>query len=295
MESTCGFEGNSDLYGLGLRIGLYIQYVALVLANIRNYDAEEKEYKKSVVFLYLRGAVLVYVLANFISMLHATKHRCIYACEVVIWLLELLPQLMPAGRPRIKLLGDYRTSLSITDAILYLVIRAFILYQAYFWWRGVNVLPQLPCEEVVWVFVRARLRGFLKHFLRFLFLFWAIGVVFDLVRFLWVARKIGSKEVQPEKILCFKIPYDRWIKPISPISTFLTFVFSVAAIEMTIRWNGISGVDAVDSAGQLLPILVSSGSLLHVLFAEKEGDGETDTGNPQVLYAARTQRGRSFV
>jgi len=100
MEPTCGFEGNSDLYGLGLRIGLYIQYVALVLANIRNYDAEEKEYKKSVVFLYLRSAVLVYVLANFIGMLHATKHRCIYACEVVIWLLELLPQLMPAGRVR---------------------------------------------------------------------------------------------------------------------------------------------------------------------------------------------------
>ena len=221
-------------------------------------------------------------------------------------------------QPRIKLLGDYRTSLSITDAILYLIIRAFILYQAYFWWRGVNVLPQPPCEEVVWVFVRARLRGFLKHFLRVLFLIWAIGVVFDLVRFLWVACKTGksvwlstpvhppipstsntlesplsaagwicsyitfpgSKKVRSEKILCFKIPYDRWIKPISPTSTLLTFVFSVAAIEITIRWNGISGVDAVDSAGQLLPILVSSGSLLHVLFAQKEGAGKTDTGNP---------------
>ncbi|KAH6627665.1 hypothetical protein F5144DRAFT_576517 [Chaetomium tenue] len=270
MEPTCGFEGNSDLYGLGLRLGLYIQYVALVLANIRHYNTEEKANKKSEMFLFLRGAVLVYVLANFIGMVHATKHRCIYACEVVIWLLELLPQLMPAGRPRIKLFGSYKTSLSITDALLYLVVRAFILYQVYFWWRGVNVLPQSPCEEVVWVFVRAKLRGILKHFLRILFLIWTIGIVFDLLLFLGVASTIGSKKVQPDKILCFKIQYDQWIKPISPTSIFLTFVFSVAAIEMTIQWNGISGVYAVDSAGQLLPILVSSGSLLHVLFAQKE-------------------------
>lgn len=100
-------------------------------------------------------------------------------------------------QPRIKLFGFSKTtSLSIADAILYLVIRAFIMYQAYFWWRGLDVLPQPPCEEVVWVFIRARLRGVLKHFLRVLFLIWAIGVVFDMLCFLWVARKIGKSVLQ---------------------------------------------------------------------------------------------------
>jgi hypothetical protein len=45
----------------------------------------------------------------------------------------------------------------------------------------------------------------------------------------------------------------------------LVFIFSVAAVEMTIRLNNISGVDQFDSAGQLIALLVSLALLVHVV------------------------------
>ncbi|AEO54521.1 hypothetical protein MYCTH_2297171 [Thermothelomyces thermophilus ATCC 42464] len=33
-ESTCGFEGNSDIYGLGIRVGIYLQWLAAIAAEM---------------------------------------------------------------------------------------------------------------------------------------------------------------------------------------------------------------------------------------------------------------------
>jgi hypothetical protein len=101
QQSVCTFEGNNDLYGVGLRSGLYVQYVALALGNYLGQDPrsqrDEGEDKKSVIY-YLRGVALIYVLAHFIAMLHANRNRCIRDVEVIIMLLELLPQLTPMVR-----------------------------------------------------------------------------------------------------------------------------------------------------------------------------------------------------
>ncbi len=37
-QTDCGFEGNPDLYGLGIRLGVYFQLIASLIAN--NYHSE---------------------------------------------------------------------------------------------------------------------------------------------------------------------------------------------------------------------------------------------------------------
>jgi hypothetical protein len=46
---------------------------------------------------------------------------------------------------------------------------------------------------------------------------------------------------------------------------------------MAIKWNGIQGVNSIASTGQLIPLLLSVGQLLHFLYegirrAVNEGD-----------------------
>lgn len=202
QQPACGFEGNSDLYGLGLRCGLYIQYVALTLANHLSQDAasEPLSEDKNSGLHYLRGVALVYVLANFIAMLHANRNRCVRDVEIVILLLELLPQLTPMVRPRPNLddlIGNYRQVSELHATVLFFVIRAFVLYQAYFWWRGIKVLPSTECDEFVWVFVRARLGGKLKVFCRVLFLFLSFGAVVDTIRFFRKSARDRESSVYP--------------------------------------------------------------------------------------------------
>jgi hypothetical protein len=105
QQPVCSFEGNKDLYGVGLRSGLYIQCVALARVNYSSQDPRFNRDKKSGIH-HLRGKALIYILANFIAMLHADRNRCVRDVEVVILLLELLPQLNPMVKvSRLLLLG----------------------------------------------------------------------------------------------------------------------------------------------------------------------------------------------
>jgi hypothetical protein len=45
-----------------------------------------------------------------------------------------------------------------------------------------------------------------------------------------------------------------------------TIPFTIAACEMAIKWNGIKGVNGVASTGQLIPLVLSIGQLLHFLY-----------------------------
>ncbi|KAK3300609.1 uncharacterized protein B0H64DRAFT_437766 [Chaetomium fimeti] len=201
QQPVCGFEGNNDLYGLGLRTGLYIQYVSLALANFLSQDprsnradvGEPNENKNSGIH-YLRGVALVYILANFIALLHANRNRCVRDVEVVILLLELLPQLTPMVRPRPELrdlIKHYPEVSELHATVLFFVVRAFIIYQAYFWWRGIKVLPSTPCEEYIWAFVQPRRlhSGTLKAIFRVLFTILSIGAFIDALRFFRKSRR----------------------------------------------------------------------------------------------------------
>lgn len=45
-----------------------------------------------------------------------------------------------------------------------------------------------------------------------------------------------------------------------------TIPFTIAACEMAIKWNGIKDVNSIGSTGQLIPLVLSIGQLLHFLY-----------------------------
>lgn len=45
-----------------------------------------------------------------------------------------------------------------------------------------------------------------------------------------------------------------------------TIPFTIAACEMAIKWNGIKEVNSIGTTGQLIPLVLSVGQLLHFLY-----------------------------
>jgi hypothetical protein len=74
-SSLCGFSGNSDIYGLGIRLGLYLQWLCstLALASLRKEISSMAE------------AYIVFSLALFIALLVLTfQQACTFTAEVII-------------------------------------------------------------------------------------------------------------------------------------------------------------------------------------------------------------------
>lgn len=49
--SSCGFEGNPDFYGLGIRVGIYLQWITAYLANHFLQEATDSSLETNTIFL----------------------------------------------------------------------------------------------------------------------------------------------------------------------------------------------------------------------------------------------------
>jgi hypothetical protein len=52
VDSECGFQGNPDLYGLGIRLGIYLQAIATILTNAFVSEAVSDYRDNNTIFLF---------------------------------------------------------------------------------------------------------------------------------------------------------------------------------------------------------------------------------------------------
>jgi hypothetical protein len=74
---TVGFEGNPDFYGVGIRIGVYLQWLSSLTANAFLPDQRRS----------MAGAYAAFSIALFIALLLLIfKHECAFTAEIIIML-----------------------------------------------------------------------------------------------------------------------------------------------------------------------------------------------------------------
>jgi hypothetical protein len=129
VSGGCGFVGNSDVYGLGVRLGVYLQWISTVLANV--YLPNERR--------GMVAASLAYSIAMFIALLVLVfDGSCLYMVEVIVLL-----YLLVGGVTSIA--GTYR---SFTDArntqlktgidLAWLFSSPSILFFSHWFWIGMS-------------------------------------------------------------------------------------------------------------------------------------------------------------
>jgi len=144
----CGFEGNADLYGLGIRLGIYFQWLSAQLCRVLH-----KEY-----VVELDRAYMIFLSAVFIALLVLTGDaNSTYDVEVLLLMYILIcgPFNFISGQ-----LGEYR-SIALVN-VEFLVVWPATVYSSWFWFSGrdARFLQQpVECGGYGFLFKKVSLRG----------------------------------------------------------------------------------------------------------------------------------------
>jgi len=146
----CGFEGNPDLYGIGVRIAFYLQIMSTVLISTDKFEIP-KTLTVNLWFQFALFITLIYTTATG-QLNDVEAYTCIY----------LLDALSILGSVVYRVLGS-SSEYSLASRSAHAVVKSAIVgYAVWFWWVGVFALHRPPCESVGFFFTRTQLQGWLR-------------------------------------------------------------------------------------------------------------------------------------
>lgn len=154
--TSCTIAGNSDFYGLGIRIGIYLQWVTAFLANHLLRESIDTSLEINTIFL----------LALFIATTIATVKDTVVTSELVVllhlcfgFLFSILSiwghrtgsQLARGGKIRFPLIGSFFRLVLVT------AVSAFGLW---FWFHGSQLHRRsLDCSDYTFLFTKLDVAG----------------------------------------------------------------------------------------------------------------------------------------
>lgn len=167
--SECNVDGNADLYGIGIRLGFYMQTFGLFLKLYLKRKEED----------HIDSNTIWFHIALLVALCYNSAHGSIYVGEVfvvtnilwiLIWAEGYLVSLFawtwvddvsimdvastPSESSFDKLIKEplLRKSLPLALALLLWSIMHF--YLAWFWWHGITHLPRAPCGDKAFFFFK---------------------------------------------------------------------------------------------------------------------------------------------
>ena len=159
LNTTCGFLGNSDVYGVGIRIGYYTQAMAVWFANF--FLLSEAAGLRAVNNLFLFAMLVV-------ALIYAFNARSTYAVEAFL----LLQVGLCLGFVSIMQSTRYSTRyLRISGERLIvrtIVINAWMLLHVCFWWAGLDAMLKTPCGTHACYLVETNLYGWMRVMMKVL-------------------------------------------------------------------------------------------------------------------------------
>lgn len=197
-ELTCGFEGNSDIYGMGIRLGIYMQWLAALIAELASpADVEAAQ-----------AATTSYQLAMFSGLVLVTQNRSLGVraleaflillfCFAGLWVGSVVPTARSfgvlsgmrrrldhvmhsnhdntttttspfGGRPATTDPGPTKTSApQLFRLLLACIVSAYGTWTLFV---GLDRLPRTACrDEVAFFFAPVSLFGWFRHMFRAFF------------------------------------------------------------------------------------------------------------------------------
>src|SRR5204863_8188 len=155
---TCGkFNGNPDLYGLGIRVGVYLQWFSTWLSISFEPESAQETHDVSSIFVF----------AIIIAIIQAAASGGIRPVEAFIMIQICFGSLSWSG-------------------VLWRTIIAGMVASCnlWLWYSGLQTLPSgESCDAFVFMFLRQKLRGSMVVFLRAMGIMYAV-VVYSLLYYL---------------------------------------------------------------------------------------------------------------
>ena len=145
-QNKCGFTGNSDLYGIGIRLGYYTQALSVWFANYFVFS-EARE---------LRSVNLLFLVALFIALIWLShQSQQTYAIEVFLLLRLLFATWYVGVLDRSRFSKKHGRKRIMRVVIRECALLGMLSYTVWFAWIGLDRMEKTPCGT--WIFFAAKL------------------------------------------------------------------------------------------------------------------------------------------
>ena len=274
----CGFEGNGDVYGIGIRIGLYTQWLSTLLTNwlLVNRSAS-----------HIRDVNTCFQLAMLIALLSLHRGETNpHAVDVYLIILQILGSTCTISSHATT--KSQWKSTSWGGLVRFGIYWAVAGYSTYYWFyalknaefqraNGVGCVDygflfakvQLEKSWFRWVHAGISVVALIMFTVLFGFLIWKHGGEFldQSVVGQYRAKKqakLGEAEGLLEEMTNGK-PSATTHK-YGPALCVVVLVLAVVAIEATVLFNGITGINDPFNTGQLIPLVTGVGGLVRTIY-----------------------------
>lgn len=247
----------ADLYGIGVRIGIYLQSIGMLVSLFQELG---KGYKLAI-SSNANGLLLAWTILM--------QRNAFSFCESYLILIEVSCFLLPGS----IIIVDFQTAANEIVGLIGLLLALCWLNAGALWLFTTHYsqLPQLGTSNVGWMFARVRLDGWYRIFL---IVFWSttcfvLAIVIILVFFLlkFVLRNADDERLVEIAFMRRFSREDSWqnqaikknlknLRRVGALVGLIYWIFSVAACEMTIIWNDLSPETSLTRPGQTIPLII---------------------------------------
>ncbi|KAF2650625.1 hypothetical protein K491DRAFT_666939 [Lophiostoma macrostomum CBS 122681] len=231
--AVCQFQGNSDMYGLGIRLGYYFQWFGAIFAAWLA-PSEVNPLRFSIeVFVAASFLALIILTAQNVDTLQPIETYIVlllmfghYLALAPIFLWRLLTMCDPYWDPtRYPMVRPSRLASNLS----FILLLGVLVYQYWFWFAHVMPsLKRLSCQQYGFLFGQVRLNSTVSMVVN--------AAHIDLLRNI-----------------------DGWIK-------LIVASVVVLGVELTIGWNNIEEVNSLNSAGQTIPFVIGVVALVRIVY-----------------------------
>lgn len=258
MTNSCGIKADADLLGLGVRLGSYLQWLALIWAGIAAPNQIAGVVKSISTFQFAFLVAIIWTLS--------AGQRQSYDIEVFI-----LTAFGAGGGLSVAVIIGSEEGSRLTRALVTLLLLAFSSCNIFFWTKGLHMLHRSPCS---WIFIFAKvdMHGPVRYFGIVTSVLTGIGSLGSLVKSCvglssnWSHRSSWLLS-PPHQIAHPHEGTNHYLHRLAPVAQLLTLVTLVLVVELTVTWNNITGINSVRQTGQLIPLILGSGAVLQVTWA----------------------------
>ncbi|KAK1759080.1 hypothetical protein QBC47DRAFT_436607 [Echria macrotheca] len=293
---SCAIVGNADMYGLGVRLGFYLQWCASIAANTLMVKTE---------IATIRFAIYSYLTAVFIALSiqtaqggtsHLDRYLVLLLCfgsyysQVPIFLWRMGTCFREKLDPTRWMVLPSSLPLRVYSQVIFVAVLA---WQYYFWATLSPGPDETTCPQYGFLFVPVPLYGVaLKAVNLSLSSFLVCILLWAWVKWC-LAKWAGSNDefLKPTKIHT----RDKTMIRLKGLVDLVVAGIVMAATELTLHWNSVQGVYSLDTLGQVVTLILGLVVLLRVFWVKlKRGlsVSESLSKDPDIFISDALHMGR---
>ncbi|KAG8993042.1 hypothetical protein FRB90_000808, partial [Tulasnella sp. 427] len=250
---TCGFEGDDNTYGLGIRLGLYLQWLSTMACNVLGlFEPEEARSMKSI-NLCFQASVFGGLLDITITRGRTQDAGQLYAAEIWVILCLCIGGVLTVGPEPAK------RAYVVHDVCQQLLNIAMSSYAIWFAFTGMDQMAHPPCSHFTFFFARVDMYHWFRQFWKVVVLLSAAAAV---ISFAWCVVRWATDGVHR----ITDDPKEALGRPSYFFRPLFVLGSTIASTELIIRWNHIGNVNAIGGTGQLIPLIVACLSFVRLVY-----------------------------